>query len=128
MEKVGCITEGETDSDFDALLSTLDELDDQCQFECRSCDAGCRSELWCLDYYGCAKCNASASLWTEDGIPYTCLSTCPAGYADQAGVCEQCIGVVEDGVCNPLSSSSVTRLSSAVLLVWLSVLARDLFA
>lgn len=123
MAAVGCITEEESDSDFDALLETLDYLDDQCEFECRGCDEGCRSALWCLDYYGCAKCNASASLWISDGPPYTCLAACPSGFADEAGVCTQCIGVVEDGICNPLSNAKGFHLSAfvAILLVTVAI-------
>ena len=106
MQASGCVSLESFDSDFVEIMASLDELDDQCDFECRACDTGCRSPLWCMDFYGCAKCNSSASLWISDGAPYTCLQTCPSGYADLAGVCTQCIGIVEDGVCTQLSAAA----------------------
>lgn len=127
MEASGCITLDDFDSDFAELMATLDEIDDQCEFECRECDPGCRSTLWCADYYGCAKCNTSASLWVADGPPFFCLSNCPSGYADSAGVCTQCIGIVEDGECTQITGAGIPAplrglpvgwaLSTAVALV-----------
>eukprot|EP00750_Incisomonas_marina_P021505 INCI448.1.p1 GENE.INCI448.1~~INCI448.1.p1 ORF type:complete len:467 (-),score=55.92 INCI448.1:101-1501(-) len=127
MQDSGCITPDAYDSDFEELMATLDELDDLCEFECRGCDEGCRSPLWCMDYYGCAKCNSSASLWTRDGTPYTCLSQCPSGYADENGVCEQCIGIVEDGVCLQISEAAgLGRLPlswATITVAWLATIA-----
>lgn len=127
MEGSGCITPDAYDSDFEELMTMLDELDDLCEFECRGCDVGCRSPLWCMDYYGCAKCNSSASLWTRDGTPYTCLSQCPSGYADENGVCEQCIGIVEGGVCLQISAAAgrgrLPMSWGTVAVAWLAIFA-----